>query len=77
MNVTGDNASGHGGYALGHSDRELDRLSAQAHLVDPITRQFFREADTSAKHKGLLVPGGRAWVGLLGGFGGIPATSVV
>lgn len=32
------------GYALGHSDRELDRLSAQARLIDPITRQFFREA---------------------------------
>lgn len=31
-------------YALGHSDRELDRLGAQARLVDPITRQFFREA---------------------------------
>ncbi len=31
-------------YALGHSDRELDRLSAQARLVDPITRQFFGEA---------------------------------
>jgi SAM-dependent methyltransferase len=44
MNVTVDHASGHGGYALGHSDRELDRLSAQARLVDPITRQFLREA---------------------------------
>lgn len=31
-------------YALGHSDRELDRLSAQARLVDAITRQFFQEA---------------------------------
>jgi ubiquinone/menaquinone biosynthesis C-methylase UbiE len=40
MNAAGDTA----GYALGHSDRELDRLSAQARLVDPITRQFFREA---------------------------------
>ena len=32
------------GYALGHSGRELERLSAQARLVDPITRQFFCEA---------------------------------
>jgi len=27
-------------YVLGHSDRELDRLSKQAHLIDPITRRF-------------------------------------
>ncbi len=31
-------------YVLGHSDRELERLSAQARLVDPFTRQFFQEA---------------------------------
>ena len=31
-------------YALGHSDRELDRLSAQARLIDPITRRFFHDA---------------------------------
>jgi SAM-dependent methyltransferase len=31
-------------YVLGHSDRELERLSAQARLVEPITRQFFQEA---------------------------------
>ena len=31
-------------YALGHSARELERLIAQARLVDPITRRFFREA---------------------------------
>lgn len=31
-------------YALGHSDRELRRLSVQARLVDPITRRFFVEA---------------------------------
>jgi SAM-dependent methyltransferase len=40
MNTAGDNS----GYALGHSDRELDRLSTQARLVDPITRQFLLEA---------------------------------
>jgi predicted O-methyltransferase YrrM len=32
------------GYVLGHSSRELDRLSAQARLIDPITRRFFCEA---------------------------------
>jgi hypothetical protein len=26
-------------YVLGHSDRELDCLSTQARLIDPITRQ--------------------------------------
>src|SRR5436190_13944258 len=31
-------------YALGHSDRELDRLAVQARLIDPITRRFFRDA---------------------------------
>src|SRR5262245_11876763 len=31
-------------YALGHSDSELERLTIQARLIDPITRQLFREA---------------------------------
>ena len=31
-------------YALGHSDRELQRLSIQARLVDPITKRIFAEA---------------------------------
>src|SRR4030081_943729 len=31
-------------YVLGHSSRELDRLSAQARMIDPITRRFFTEA---------------------------------
>ncbi|MGH7725613.1 MAG: class I SAM-dependent methyltransferase [Candidatus Eiseniibacteriota bacterium] len=31
-------------YVLGHSDRELERLSAQARLVEPATRAFFLEA---------------------------------
>ena len=33
-----------GTYVLGHSDRELDRLSAQARLLNPITSRFLREA---------------------------------
>ncbi len=31
-------------YVLGHADRELERLRTQARLIDPITRQFFRDA---------------------------------
>jgi SAM-dependent methyltransferase len=31
-------------YALGHSGHELQRLSTQARLIDPITRGFFLEA---------------------------------
>jgi ubiquinone/menaquinone biosynthesis C-methylase UbiE len=31
-------------YALGHSQRELERLGAQARVIEPITRQFFRDA---------------------------------
>lgn len=44
MTAPGNTPSATGGYALGHSDRELDRLSIQARLIDPVTRQFFREA---------------------------------
>jgi 2-polyprenyl-3-methyl-5-hydroxy-6-metoxy-1,4-benzoquinol methylase len=31
-------------YVLGHSAREIARLAAQARLIDPITRRFFRHA---------------------------------
>src|SRR5258706_12141755 len=31
-------------YVLGHSERELARLRAQARLIDPITRRFLLEA---------------------------------
>lgn len=31
-------------YSLGHSDRELHRLSVQARLIGPITRRFFIDA---------------------------------
>jgi SAM-dependent methyltransferase len=44
MNTPGDNPGPTRGYVLGHSDRELERLSAQARLIDPITRRFFRDA---------------------------------
>jgi hypothetical protein len=31
-------------YALGHSDRELDRLRMQPQIFEPFTRQLFHEA---------------------------------
>lgn len=31
-------------YVLGHSERELGRLETQARLINPITRNFFRDA---------------------------------
>src|SRR5262249_40116165 len=33
-----------GSYALGHSERELDRLSHQALMFEPFTRQVFEQA---------------------------------
>ena len=43
-NSSGDKASPTRAYALGHSDRELERLAVQARLIDPMTRRFFRDA---------------------------------
>src|ERR1700722_10289684 len=31
-------------YELGHSERELKRLRLQAELLDPFTRQYYRDA---------------------------------
>ena len=31
-------------YELGHSERELKRLRLQAELIDPFTRQYYRDA---------------------------------
>jgi len=45
-------------YALGHSDRELERLGAQARLVGPTTQQFFREAGIGAGMRVLDVGSG-------------------
>jgi ubiquinone/menaquinone biosynthesis C-methylase UbiE len=35
-------------YALGHSDQELERLSRQAQIFEPFTRQLFQQAGISA-----------------------------
>ena len=45
-------------YALGHSDRGLERLRVQSRFVEPITRQFFQEAGISAGVRVLDVDSG-------------------
>ena len=45
-------------YALGHSDREMERLSAQDRLIGPITRQFLGEAGIGAGMRVLDVGSG-------------------
>jgi ubiquinone/menaquinone biosynthesis C-methylase UbiE len=52
-------------YALGHSSRELDRLSAQARLIEPITRDFFTRAGIRAGMRVLDVGSGVGDVSLL------------
>jgi len=52
-------------YALGHSDRELERLAAQERLVGPATRQFFREAGIGAGMRVLDVGSGAGDVAFL------------
>ncbi|MCA9101630.1 MAG: class I SAM-dependent methyltransferase [Planctomycetales bacterium] len=39
-----NSVAGNPDYVLGHSDHELNRLRAQARLLEPVTRQFLREA---------------------------------
>ena len=52
-------------YALGHSDDELERLRVQSRFVEPITRQFFREAGISPGMRVLDVGSGAGDVAFL------------
>jgi ubiquinone/menaquinone biosynthesis C-methylase UbiE len=52
-------------YVFGHSDRELDRLTAQARLIDPITRGFFRDAGIASGMRVLDVGSGAGDVAFL------------
>ena len=52
-------------YALGHSDRELDRLSMQAQVFEPFTRQLFREAGLGSSMRVLDVGCGSGDVAFL------------
>lgn len=52
-------------YVLGHSQREIDRLKAQARLIDPVTKHFFREAGIEQGMRVLDVGSGAGDVALL------------
>jgi ubiquinone/menaquinone biosynthesis C-methylase UbiE len=52
-------------YLLGHSERELDRLQAQAQLIDPVTRRFFAEAGVAPGMRILDVGSGAGDVAFL------------
>jgi 2-polyprenyl-3-methyl-5-hydroxy-6-metoxy-1,4-benzoquinol methylase len=61
-------------YVLGHSNGEMDRLVAQARLIDPLTRRFFHEAGIAPGMRVLDVGSGAGDVaflaaGLVGGTG--------
>lgn len=53
------------GYALGHSERELDRLSLQAQMFDPFTHQLFRAAGLGSPMRVLDVGCGSGAVAFL------------
>jgi ubiquinone/menaquinone biosynthesis C-methylase UbiE len=52
-------------YVLGHSHRELERLSAQARLLEPVTRQFFLAAGIARGMRVLDVGSGAGDVAIL------------
>jgi SAM-dependent methyltransferase len=52
-------------YVLGHSDREIERLKAQARLIDPVTRRFFQVAGITPGMRVLDVGSGAGDVAFL------------
>jgi SAM-dependent methyltransferase len=52
-------------YSLGHSDQELERLSIQARLVEPITRRFLSDGGITAGMRVLDVGSGAGDVAFL------------
>jgi ubiquinone/menaquinone biosynthesis C-methylase UbiE len=50
---------------LGHADQELSRLNAQARLLEPVTRQIFREAGINAGMRVLDIGSGAGDVAFL------------
>jgi SAM-dependent methyltransferase len=54
-----------GSYVFGHSDQELERLNAQARLIDPITERIFRSAGVATGMRVLDVGSGAGDVAFL------------
>ena len=52
-------------YVLGHSDRELSRLTVQARLLEPVTRQFLLDAGIRAGMRVLDIGSGAGDVAFL------------
>ena len=65
MNTQASGAGASRPYVLGHSDREIERLKAQAQLVDPVTERFFREAGLAPGMRVLDVGSGAGDVAFL------------
>ncbi|MGH9666924.1 MAG: class I SAM-dependent methyltransferase, partial [Bryobacteraceae bacterium] len=60
-----DGTGGSAGYALGHSQREMGRLSAQARALEPFTRRMLEQAGVSRNMRVLDVGSGAGDVALL------------
>jgi SAM-dependent methyltransferase len=65
MDIRQANASQQKTYAPGHSDDELDRLTHQAELFEPFTRQLFQQAGISTGMRILDVGSGSGDVAFL------------
>ena len=68
-------------YVLGHSDRELSRLTMQARLLEPVTRQFLLDAGIRAGMRVLDIGSGAGDVAflaaeLVGGSGEVIGTDI-
>ena len=55
----------HGDYVFGHSDQELERLNAQARLIDPMTQRIFRSAGVATGMRVLDIGSGAGDVAFL------------
>jgi len=63
--MSNDNREPDPRYLLGHSDHEIRRLRAQARLLEPVTRQFLREAGITQGMRVLDVGSGAGDVAFL------------
>jgi SAM-dependent methyltransferase len=60
-----EGSTGGGGYALGHSEREMGRLSVQARVFEPFTRRMLEQAGVSEGMRVLDVGSGAGDVAFL------------